>query len=208
MKSKISNYPVATFNKLPKDIRDKVKKIQEKSGFIPNVFLALGHRPDELRAFFNYHDVIMERDSNLTKAEKEMIVVATSSANSCLYCVIAHGAILRVYEKNSFISEIIATNYSESNLLSLKQKKMLDYSILLCRNPEKVTQSDLNMLKKAGFSKNDIWDISSITSFFALSNRMASFLAIKPNDEFHQIGRLIKKRINRIIYSLTEIIKN
>ena len=122
MKSKISNYPVATFNKLPKDIRDKVKKIQEKSGFIPNVFLALGHRPDELRAFFNYHDVIMERDSNLTKAEKEMIVVATSSANSCLYCVIAHGAILRVYEKHSFISEIIATNYSESNLLSLKQK--------------------------------------------------------------------------------------
>ena len=107
MKSKISNYPVATFNKLPKDIRDKVKKIQEKSGFIPNVFLALGHRPDELRAFFNYHDVIMERDSNLTKAEKEMIVVATSSANSCLYCVIAHGAILRVYEKHSFISEII-----------------------------------------------------------------------------------------------------
>ena len=123
MKSRISNYPVATFNKLPKDIRDKVKKIQEKSGFIPNVFLALGHRPDELRAFFNYHDVIMERNSNLTKAEKEMIVVATSSANSCLYCVVAHGAILRVYEKHSFISEIIATNYSESDLLSAKQKK-------------------------------------------------------------------------------------
>ena len=107
MKSRISNYPVATFNKLPKDIRDKVKKIQEKSGFIPNVFLALGHRPDELRAFFNYHDVIMERNSNLTKAEKEMIVVATSSANSCLYCVVSHGAILRVYEKHSFISEIL-----------------------------------------------------------------------------------------------------
>ena len=123
MKSKISNYPVATFNKLPKDIRDKVKKIQEKSGFIPNVFLALGHRPDELRAFFNYHDVIMERNSNLTKAEKEMIVVTTSSANSCLYCVVAHGAILRVYEKHSFISEIIATNYSESDLISTKQKK-------------------------------------------------------------------------------------
>ena len=194
MKSIISNYPVATFNKLPKDIRDKVKKIQEKSGFIPNVFLALGHRPDELRAFFNYHDVIMERNSNLTKAEKEMIVVATSSANSCLYCVVAHGAILRVYEKHSFISEIIATNYSESDLISTKQKKMLDYSLLLCRNPEKVTQSDLNILKKAGFSKNDIWDISSITSFFALSNRMASFLSIKPNDEFHKIGRLIKKK--------------
>lgn len=194
MKSRISNYPVATFNKLPKDIRDKVKIIQEKSGFIPNVFLALGHRPDELRAFFNYHDVIMERNSNLTKAEKEMIVVATSSANSCLYCVVAHGAILRVYEKHSFISEIIATNYSESDLLSSKQKKMLDYSLLLCRNPEKVTQSDLNILKKAGFSKNDIWDISSITSFYALSNRMASFLSIKPNDEFHKIGRLIKKK--------------
>ena len=124
MKSKISNYPVATFNKLPKDIRDKVKKIQEKSGFIPNVFLALGHRPDELRAFFNYHDVIMERDSNLTKAEKEMIVVATSSANSCLYCVIAHGAILRVYKKHSFISEIIATNYSESNLFEYDNRDL------------------------------------------------------------------------------------
>jgi uncharacterized peroxidase-related enzyme len=173
---------------LPQDIQNRMTEIQEKAGFIPNVFLALAYRPDELRAFMAYHDALILRDSGLSKAEKEMIIVATSAKNDCLYCVVAHGAILRIYAKDSKISDQIATDYTKADITE-KQKVMLDFAVKTATNAAKISATDLEQLRTYGFSENDIWDIGAITALFALSNRMASLAAMRPNDEFYTMGR-------------------
>ncbi len=185
----ISRYPVPELNGLPADIRDKMLQVQEKAGFIPNVFVTLAHRPDEFRAFFAYHDALMLRDSGLTKAEREMIVVATSGANHCLYCVVAHGAILRIYAKNPQIADQVAVDYRKADITP-RQRAMLDFAVKLARTPEALVEADLRTLREAGFSEEDIWDIGGITAFFALSNRMAHLIGMRPNDEFYLMGRV------------------
>ena len=162
--------------------------MQERSGFVPNVFLVLAHRPDEFRAFFAYHDALMDKDSGLSKAEREMIVVATSAANECQYCVVAHGAILRIRAKNPLIADQVATNYRKADLTK-RQKAMLDFALKVCNDARSVTESDVAALTAQGFSEEDIWDIGAITAFFALSNRMANLVAMRPNDEFYAMGR-------------------
>jgi uncharacterized peroxidase-related enzyme len=184
----ISRYPVPELSTLPDDIRQRIEAVQEKSGFVPNVFLALAYRPEEFRAFFAYHDALMERDSGLTKAEREMIVVATSSANDCQYCVVSHGAILRIRAKNPLIADQIAVNYRKADI-SDRQRAMLDFAMLVCNNAGAVGSTDFDTLREAGFSADDIWDIAAIASFFALSNRMANFTAMRPNDEFYAMAR-------------------
>lgn len=184
----ISRYPVPEIADLPDDIRETVLAVQEKAGFVPNVFLALAHRPDELRAFFAYHDALMERDSGLSKAEREMIVVATSGANACLYCVVAHGAILRIRAKDPLIADQVAINYRKADI-SQKQMAMLDFAMKVSRNAEALVEADFEAVRAAGFSDEDIWDIAGIASFFALSNRMANFLSMRPNAEFFAMGR-------------------
>lgn len=185
----ISSYPVPEVDSLPVDIRDKILAVQEKAGFIPNVFLTLAHRPEEFRAFFAYHDALMLRDGTLSKAEREMIVVATSGVNQCLYCVVAHGAILRIYQKDPLISDQIAIDHKKADITD-KQKVMLDFSVKLARYPETITPSDHKLLQDYGFSKDEIWDIGAITAFFALSNRMAHLIEMRANDEFYLMGRL------------------
>jgi uncharacterized peroxidase-related enzyme len=184
----ISRFDVPEFQSLPEDIQNRMTEIQEKAGFIPNVFLALAYRPDELRAFMAYHDALILRDSGLSKAEKEMIIVATSAKNDCLYCVVAHGAILRIYAKDSKISDQIATDYTKADITE-KQKVMLDFAVKTATNAAKISATDLEQLRTYGFSENDIWDIGAITALFALSNRMASLAAMRPNDEFYSMGR-------------------
>jgi uncharacterized peroxidase-related enzyme len=184
----ISRFDVPEFQSLPEDIQNRMTEIQEKAGFIPNVFLALAYRPDELRAFMAYHDALILRDSSLSKAEKEMIIVATSAKNDCLYCVVAHGAILRIYAKDSKISDQIATDYTKADITE-KQKVMLDFAVKTATNAAKISATDLEQLRTYGFSENDIWDIGAITALFALSNRMASLAAMRPNDEFYTMGR-------------------
>lgn len=184
----ISRFDVPEFQSLPEDIQNRMTEIQEKAGFIPNVFLALAYRPDELRAFMAYHDALILRDSGLSKAEKEMIIVATSAKNDCLYCVVAHGAILRIYAKDSKISDQIATDYTKADITE-KQKAMLDFAVKTATNAAKISAADLEQLRTYGFSENDIWDIGAITALFALSNRMASLAAMRPNDEFYTMGR-------------------
>ena len=184
----ISRFDVPEFQSLPEDILNRMTEIQEKAGFIPNVFLALAYRPDELRAFMAYHDALILRDSGLSKAEKEMIIVATSAKNDCLYCVVAHGAILRIYAKDSKISDQIATDYTKADITE-KQKVMLDFAVKTATNAAKISAADLEQLRTYGFSENDIWDIGAITALFALSNRMASLAAMRPNDEFYTMGR-------------------
>jgi uncharacterized peroxidase-related enzyme len=184
----ISRFDVPEFQSLPQDIQNRMTEIQEKAGFIPNVFLALAYRPDELRAFMAYHDALILRDSGLSKAEKEMIIVATSAKNDCLYCVVAHGAILRIYAKDSKISDQIATDYTKADITE-KQKAMLDFAVKTATNAVKISAADLEQLRTYGFSENDIWDIGAITALFALSNRMASLAAMRPNDEFYTMGR-------------------
>ena len=184
----ISRFDVPEFQSLPEDIQNRMTEIQEKAGFIPNVFLALAYRPDELRAFMAYHDALILRDSGLSKAEKEMIIVATSAKNDCLYCVVAHGAILRIYAKDSKISDQIATDYTKADITE-KQKVMLDFAVKTATNAAKISAADLEQLRIYGFSENDIWDIGAITALFALSNRMASLAAMRPNDEFYTMGR-------------------
>ena len=184
----ISRFDVPEFQSLPEDIQNRMTEIQEKAGFIPNVFLALAYRPDELRAFMAYHDALILRDSGLSKAEKEMIIVATSAKNDCLYCVVAHGAILRIYAKDSKISDQIATDYTKADITE-KQKVMLDFAVKTATNAAKISATDLEQLRTYGFSENDIWDIGAITALFALSNRMASLAAMRPNDEFYAMGR-------------------
>ncbi|WP_420131123.1 peroxidase-related enzyme [Rhodopseudomonas sp.] len=187
----VSRFPVPSLAQMPDDIRSRIEGVQEKSGFVPNVFLALAARPDEFRAFFAYHDALMEKDSGLSKAEREMIVVATSAANQCQYCVVAHGAILRIRAKNPLIADQIATNYRKADITP-RQKAMLDFAMKVSREAETVGDNDFDALKAHGFTDDDIWDITAVAAFFALSNRMANVTAMRPNDEFYLMGRLPK----------------
>jgi uncharacterized peroxidase-related enzyme len=189
--SKTSRFPVPSIDSMPEDIRSRLLAVQEKSGFIPNVFLTLAFRPDEFRAFFAYHDALMEKDSGLTKAEREMIVVATSSANQCQYCVIAHGAILRIRAKNPLLADQIAVNYRKADITP-RQYAMLDFAMKVSQEAELVSEADFAVLSEHGFSQDDVWDIAAISAFFALSNRMANVTAMRPNDEFYLMGRLPK----------------
>jgi uncharacterized peroxidase-related enzyme len=186
----ISRYPVPNLEDLPSDVRDRMLKVQEKAGFVPNVFLTLAHRPDEFRAFFAYHDALMLRDSNLTKAEKEMIVVATSGVNHCPYCIIAHGAILRIHAKNPYVADQVAVDHRKADIAP-RQKSMLEFAVKLARTPETVTEEDFQPLRAVGFSDEDIWDIGAITALFALSNRMAHLTGMRANDEFYLLGRIL-----------------
>ena len=192
MKSKpISRYPVPEIDELPQDIKERIMQVQDKAGFVPNVFLAFAHRPEEFRAFFAYYDALMEKKGGLSKAEREMIVVATSSANNCLYCVIAHCAALRIRAKNPFISGQVATNYRKGDITA-RQKAMLDFAVKVSLNAAKVDDTDFKTLRKYGFSDEEIWDIGAISAFFALSNRMANLTDMRPNDEFYNMGRNLK----------------
>ena len=185
---KASRFPIPPINSLPEDIRSRLLAVQEKSGFIPNVFLTLAFRPDEFRAFFAYHDALMEKDGGLTKAEREMIVVATSSANQCQYCVIAHGAILRIRAKNPLIADQVAVNYRKADITP-RQRAMLDFAMKVSQEAQLVSETDFAALSEHGFSEDNIWDIAAISAFFALSNRMANVTAMRPNDEFYLMGR-------------------
>jgi uncharacterized peroxidase-related enzyme len=189
MSTNASRYPVPALEDLPEDIRQSMLKVQEKAGFIPNVFLALAHRPEEFRAFFAYHDALMLRDSALTKAEREMIVVATSGVNHCLYCVVAHGAILRIYAKNPLVADQVAVDHRKA-AITPRQVAMLDFAVKLARAPESVTEADRAALRAHGFAEEDIWDVGAITAFFALSNRMAHLVEMRPNEQFHLMGRV------------------
>ena len=193
MSNRISRYPIPEPERLPFDIRDRMLQVQEKAGFIPNVFLALAHRPDEFRAFFAYHDALMLRESGLSKAEKEMIVVATSAANRCPYCVIAHGAVLRIYAKNPYIADQVAVDHRHADLAP-RQQAMLDFAVKLARAPETITDQDRDQLSLHGFDDEDIWDIAAITALFALSNRMAHVTGMRANDEFYLLGRVPPKK--------------
>ena len=189
----ISRFPVPDLQDLPEDIRTRILEVSEKTGFIPNIFLALAHRPDEFRAFFAYHDALMEKDSGLTKGEREMIVVATSGLNQCIYCVVAHGAVLRIREKNPLIADQLATNYRKADI-SGRQRTMLDYAVKVSLRPYEISESDLTLLEEQGFSEEDVWDIGAISSFFALSNRLANMASIRPNDEFYLLGRVKRSK--------------
>ena len=184
-------FPVPAIDTLPDDIRTRLLAVQEKSGFIPNVFLTLAHRPDEFRAFFAYHDTLMEKEGGLSKAEREMIVVATSAANQCQYCVIAHGAILRIRAKNPLIADQIAVNYRKADITP-RQRAMLDFAMKVATEAHRISETDFVALASHGFSDDDIWDIAAIAAFFALSNRMANVTGMRPNDEFYLMGRLPK----------------
>ena len=184
-------FPTPALDKLPDDIRDRILAVQEKSGFVPNVFLTLAYRPDEFRAFFAYHDALMDKEGGLTKAEREMIVVATSSANQCHYCVVAHGAILRIRAKNPQIADQIAINYRKADITP-RQRAMLDFAMKVSRAAEEISEQDFADISRHGFSDDDIWDIAAISAFFALSNRMANVTGMRPNDEFYMMGRLPK----------------
>jgi uncharacterized peroxidase-related enzyme len=184
----ISRHPIPELNNLPEDMRELILEVQEKSGFVPNIFLALAHRPAEFRAFFAYHDALMEKDEGLTKAEREMIVVATSGLNQCQYCVVAHGAILRIRAKNPLIADQLAVNYRKGDI-SERQKAMLAFAEKVCKEAEAVSDTDYAALYEHGFSDDDIWDIGAITAFFGLSNRLVNMASIRPNDEFYMLGR-------------------
>jgi uncharacterized peroxidase-related enzyme len=189
----ISRFPVPDINDLPEDIRQMVLAVQEKAGFVPNVFLTLAHRPAEFRAFFAYHDALMLKDSgSLTKADREMIVTATSAKNGCLYCVVAHGALLRIYAKQPLIADQVAVNHLKADI-SPRQKAMLDFAIKVCLNSQEVCDDDYVGLRTHGFDDEDIWDIAAITAFFGLSNRMANAISMRPNDEFFLMGRVPRK---------------
>lgn len=184
----VSRFPVPELKDMPDDIRERIVAVQEKSGFIPNVFLTLAHRPDEFRAFFAYHDALMDKPGNLTKAEREMIVVATSSVNQCQYCVIAHGAILRIRAKNPLIADQVAANYRKADL-SDRQKAMLDFAMKVSQTAHLVGEADFETLKAHGFTEDDIWDIAGISAFFGMSNRLANVTSMRPNAEFYSLGR-------------------
>lgn len=184
----ISRFPVPALSGLPSDIRERILAVQEKSGFIPNVFLALAHRPDEFRAFFAYHDALMDGPGNLTKAEREMIVVTTSAANQCQYCVVAHGAILRVRAKDPMIADQVAINYRKADITD-RQKVMLDFAMKIALQAHAVGEEDFAALARHGFDEEDAWDIAAIAAFFAMSNRMANVTGMRPNAEFYALGR-------------------
>jgi uncharacterized peroxidase-related enzyme len=187
----ISRFPVPQIKDLPEDVRARILQVQEKSGFVPNVFLALAHRPDEFRAFFAYHDALMEKPGGLSKAEREMIVVATSGANGCQYCVIAHGAILRIRAKNPLLADQVAVNYRKADLTP-RQRAMLDFAMKVALESHRVEEADFAALAKDGFSQDEAWDIAAIAAFFAMSNRLANVSSMRPNDEFYLMGRLPK----------------
>jgi uncharacterized peroxidase-related enzyme len=189
----ISRYPVPKLEDLPEDIRGRILAVQERAGFVPNVFLTLAHRPAEFRAFFAYHDALMEKDSALTKAEREMIVVATSGANDCVYCVVAHGAILRVYARDPHVADQVATNYRKADITP-RQKAMLAFALKVALKSAEIGDDDFVALRPHGFTDEDIWDIGAIAAFFALSNRMANLIGMRPNDEFFLLGRVPKAR--------------
>lgn len=184
----ISRYPIPEVLDLPEDLKQIILSVQEKTGFIPNVFLTLAHRPEELRAFLAYHDALMEKDSGLSKAEREMIVVATSSDNDCQYCVVAHGAILRIRAKDPLVSDQISTNFRKADV-SARQKLMLAFALKVSNHAGEISDEDFDVLTGVGFSTEDVWDIAAITAFFGLSNRMANFTSMRPNDEFYAMGR-------------------
>jgi len=184
----VSRFPVPKLTDMPPDVRARIEAVQEKSGFIPNVFLVLAHRPDEFRAFMAYHDALMDKAEGLTKAEREMIVVATSAANQCQYCVVAHGAILRIRAKNPLIADQIAINYRKADITP-RQRAMLDFAMKVALEAHVVDESDFKALRAHDFSDDDIWDIGAIAAFFALSNRMANLTAMRPNDEFYKLAR-------------------
>ncbi len=186
-------YPMPEIDGLPDDIREQILGVQEKAGFVPNVFLKLARRPDEFRAFFAYHDALMLRENGLSKGEKEMIVVATSAINECLYCVVAHGAILRIYEKNPRIADQLATNYRKAEITP-RQRAMLDFACKVATHSAAVGDEDFAALAQHGFSDEDAWDIGAIAAFFALSNRMANLSTMLPNHEFYAMGRLPREK--------------
>ena len=184
----ISRYPVPALEDLPADLQARIVEVQAKTGFIPNVFLVLAHRPDECRAFFAYYDALMLRDGGLSKAEREMIVVATSAVNACPYCVVAHGAVLRIYTKNPILADQLSVNYRHADITE-RQRAMLDFAIKMARRPEAIEEADVQTLRGEGFSNEDIWDIGAIAALFAMSNRLAHLTNMRPNDEFFALGR-------------------
>lgn len=184
----ISRFPVPALADMPDDIRTRIEAVQEKAGFVPNVFLTLAHRPDEFRAFFAYHDALMEKEGPITKAEREMIVVATSNLNQCQYCVVSHGAILRIRAKDPLIADQVAVNYRKADITP-RQRAMLDFAVKVSLNAQEVGEADLNALRTHGFDDEDIWDIAAIAAFFSLSNRMANVTNMRPNAEFYAMGR-------------------
>ena len=189
----ISRYPVPELEDMPDDVRARILEVQEKAGFVPNVFLALAHRPAEFRAFFAYHDALMLRDSGLGKAEREMIVVAVAGANDCLYCFVAHGAILRVYAKNPLVADQVGVNYLKADITP-RQRAMLAFALKVSEKSGEIVDDDYAALRAHGFDDEDIWDIGNIAAFFCLSNRMANFISLRPNDEFHLLGRVPKAK--------------
>ena len=189
----ISRFPVPELNNLPEDIRETILDLQEKSGVVPNVFLALANRPDEFRAFFAYHEALMEKEGGLTKGEREMIVVATSAHNQCIYCVVAHGAILRIREKNPQLADQIATNYRKADITP-RQKAMLDFALKVSKISHEINNADIDNMRELGFSNDDIWDIGAISALFALSYRMANLTSMRPNEEFYLLGRIPKEK--------------
>ncbi len=189
-----NRYPFPDLNTLPEDIRASILQVQEKAGFIPNVFLAFARRPAEWRAFFAYHDALMlKTEGSLTKGEREMIVTATSAANQCLYCVVAHGALLRIYEKKPFVADQVAVNYRKADITP-RQRAMLDFAMKVSHNADAIDDSDFATLQAHGFDDEDAWDIAAITAFFGLSNRMANFAGMQPNPEFYLMGRIPKQK--------------
>ena len=194
MNDMISRYPVPELKDLPEDLRTRILEVQEKAGFVPNVFLALAHRPAEWRAFMAYHDALLLKETgSLSKGEREMIIVTTSAANQCLYCVVAHGAILRIYEKKPLIADQLATNYGKADITP-RQRAMLDFAMKVCINSAAVDEADFAALRTHGFDDEDIWDIGAITAFFGLSNRMANLTGMRPNDAFYLMGRVPREK--------------
>ena len=194
MNAPISRWPVPELADLPEDMRTRILEVQAKAGFVPNVFLALAHRPAEWRAFMAYHDALLLKDTGtLTKGDREMIIVATSAVNRCLYCVVAHGAILRVYEKKPLVADQVAINHRKADITP-RQRAMLDFALKVCSASNEVEEADFERLRTHGFGDEDIWDIGAITAFFGLSNRMANLTGMRPNDEFYLMGRVPRSK--------------
>ncbi len=189
----ISRFPVPRLEDLPQDVRERIVAVQEKAGFIPNVFLTLAHRPDEFRAFFAYHDALMLKEGALSKAEREMIVVATSGANDCHYCVIAHGALVRVYSKNPLLADQVAINYRKADITP-RQRAMLDFAVKVALRAQEIDEADFARLREHGFTDEDAWDIGAISAFFGMSNRLANMTSMRPNDEFYLMGRVPRQK--------------
>jgi uncharacterized peroxidase-related enzyme len=186
----ISRWPVPDIAGLPDDLRARILEVQAKAGFVPNVFLAFAHRPEEARAFFAWHDALLLKETGtLSKAEREMVIVATSAANDCLYCVVAHGALLRVYSKQPLLADQVATNYLKADI-GERQRAMLAFALKVCKDSGAIVEADFDALRAHGFTDEDIWDIGAITDLFGLSNRMANLLSLRPNDEFYLLGRM------------------